>query len=83
MAYNDADYTGSIIDKESKIVGGSLVFCWNKKQIVVAKSNVESEYRVMIQRAAKLIWINSMLEGLGIDVNLHIEMWCDNKATHC
>ena len=51
-AYTDADWAGSIMDNRSttgycSFVGGNLVTWRSKEQPVVARFNVEAEFRAM------------------------------------
>ena len=52
--YTDSDYGGLMIDRRSisgscTFVGGNLVAWRNKKQVVVARSSVDAEFRAMAQ----------------------------------
>jgi len=42
------------------LVGGNLLTWRCKKQNVVARSNVEAEYRVITHTACELMWIQSL-----------------------
>jgi len=49
-AYTDADYAGSLVDRKSiteycTLLSGNLVTWRTKKQNVVARASVESEFR--------------------------------------
>ena len=64
-AYTDADWARSIIDRWSTLdyytfIGGNLVTWKSKKQTVVAKSNVEAEFRVVAHGICKLLWLKKV-----------------------
>ena len=50
----------------------------NKKQIVVARSSAEVEYRVMTHTSCELMWVNHFSEELRFEVTLPMDLNCDN-----
>ena len=44
-------------------VGGNLVSWKSKKQSVVSRSSVESEYKAMTQSVCEIIWLHQLLNG--------------------
>ena len=52
----------------------------SKKQIVVARSSAEAEYRAMAHTLCELMWIKHLLEELRFVVKLPMTMHCDNQA---
>ncbi|KAJ7959763.1 Retrovirus-related Pol polyprotein from transposon TNT 1-94 [Quillaja saponaria] len=61
---------GSQFDRRSTtgyciFLGENLVSWKSKKQTVVARSSAESEYRVMTQTTAELVWLKNLLDELG------------------
>ena len=66
QAYSDADWVGDPTDRRSTIgycflLGDSLISWRSKKQIVVACSNIEAEYRALAATTAELIWLRWLL----------------------
>ncbi|XP_015166937.1 uncharacterized mitochondrial protein AtMg00810-like [Solanum tuberosum] len=61
-------------------VGGNLVSWRSKKQSVVSRSSVESEYRAMSQSTCEIIWIHHLLTEIGIKHYTPAKLWCDNQA---
>ena len=61
-------------------VWGNLVTWQSKKQLVVARSNVEAEFRAMAQGICGGIWLNRMLEELRVPLKHPIVLYCDNQA---
>ena len=84
-AFTDADWAGSVDDRRSTsgyctFIGGNLVTWRSKKQTVVARSSAEAEYRAMALGTCELLWLQSLLGDLGIQVDGPIRLYCDNKA---
>ncbi|GAV70402.1 LOW QUALITY PROTEIN: hypothetical protein CFOL_v3_13900, partial [Cephalotus follicularis] len=84
VAYSDADWAGSAIDRRSTtgyctFVGGNLVSWRSKKQTTVARSSAEAEYRAMAC-GAELMWLRSLLLEMGLLVSKPMKMFCDNQA---
>ena len=83
-AYTDSDYGGSIIDMSTSgyytFVGGNLVTWRSKKQIVVARSSAEAEFRAMAQGVCELLWIKIILTELKLAPSGSMKLYCDNKA---
>ena len=59
-------------------VGGNLVTWRNKKQHVVARSNVEAEYRAMAHTVSEMLWVQSHLCDMGVSIPGTRDMYCDN-----
>src|SRR5579859_3800899 len=84
-AYSDANWGGEV---DRKSVGGYL-FClaggavsWAaKKQPTVALSSMESEYMALTQAAKESIWIQRLIEELGIPIaNVNV-IYADNQGS--
>src|SRR5579859_1528139 len=84
-AYSDANWGGEVYRKS---VGGYL-FClaggavsWAaKKQPTVALSSMESEYMALTQAAKESIWIQRLIEELGIPIaNVNV-IYADNQGS--
>lgn len=70
-AYTDVDWVGSIMDWRSTLgyctfVGSNLVIWPSNKQSVVAKSNVEAEFRAMAHEVCETLWFKIILKELGV-----------------
>ena len=61
-------------------VGGNLVSWKSKKQSVVARSNVEAEYRAMALTTCELIWLKQLIEELRVIQVKSMRLMCDNQA---
>ncbi|TQD71452.1 hypothetical protein C1H46_043006 [Malus baccata] len=85
LAYTNADWAGNALDRKSTtgfctFVGGNLVTWKSKKQIVIARSSAEAEYRAMTSTACELIWLKCLLFELGFTSMAHMSLYCDNQA---
>lgn len=62
MGYDDADYAGFLVDKESiprmdHFLGSSLISCGTMKHNLVALSTTEAEYIIAVSCCVQLLWI--------------------------
>ena len=51
-----------------------------KKQAMLARSSAGGEYMAMCNVCCETIWILKVLAALQVNVNLPIEMNCDNSS---
>lgn len=71
-AYSDVDWAGCPDDCRSTsgfyiFLRPNLVSCSSRKQLTVARSNIEAEYMALIDSSAELIlWLQSFLKELNI-----------------
>jgi hypothetical protein len=84
VAYADADWAGSLIDRKSTsgfftLINGSSISWESRKQSVVALSSTEAEYISLSQATKEVIWLRSLLSDLGHIQSLPTVIFEDNQ----
>ncbi|XP_047314481.1 uncharacterized mitochondrial protein AtMg00810-like [Impatiens glandulifera] len=85
LGYSNADWARCVETRRSAygysiFLGGNLVYWSAKKQSTVARSSCESEYRVMANAVAELVWVINLLRELGALPPTRSVLLCDNKS---
>ena len=82
-AFSDADWAGCPDDRRS--TGGFAVFLgcnlvsWSaRKQPTVSRSSTEAEYKSLANATVEVMWVQKLLDELGIPHPLAACLWCDN-----
>ena len=83
-AFLDADWVGCRDDRRSTsgfciFFLGAYLISWDcKKQVTMARSSIEAEYKVLANATAEVKWLCSLLSKLGASVSIGLVLWCDN-----
>ncbi|KAH9717374.1 hypothetical protein KPL71_021787 [Citrus sinensis] len=84
IGYIDSDYTGNL-DKRRSTTGYVFTFAggrisWKSTlQSTVALSITEAEYMAITEVVKEAIWLQGLLENLGL-AQEHINVYCDNQS---
>ncbi|PKU83532.1 Retrovirus-related Pol polyprotein from transposon TNT 1-94 [Dendrobium catenatum] len=84
-SYVDFDWAGDKVDRKSttgfyNFLGSSLISWSVKKQIAVARSSTEAEYRALAVAATEIVWIGWLLQELNYPQTNATTLFCDNMS---
>ncbi|KAL5540260.1 hypothetical protein UlMin_044401 [Ulmus minor] len=82
----DADWGNDLCDKRSTTgycfyLGNNVISWSSKKQHVVSRFSTEVEYRSLANATSELLWLQSLLAELKVQVGNIPMLWCDNMST--
>ena len=82
--YTNADYAGFVVDRRSitgyyTFLSENLVTWRSKKQSLVARSSIETEFCTMSQGVCELLWMKIILEYLKIKWDDPMKLYYNNK----
>lgn len=85
VGYSDADWGGDHNDRKSTSgyvfeVFGNVVNWGSRKQTTVSQSSTEAEYIALAQAVNEAKWIKSILNEIGIKINVPIVIYEDNQS---
>lgn len=71
--------TGVLLQDLVYFFGPNLIACSSKKQTLVARSSAEAEYRGLANSTSDLVWIQSLLHELNVQIQ-QPTLLCDNLS---
>jgi hypothetical protein len=85
VGFTDADWADCPTSRRSTtgfcvFFGGNLIFWKSKKQTVISRSSVESEYRAMANTSCELVWTKRLLSELDVRHDGLMRLYCDNQT---
>ena len=60
-------------------VGENLVSWRSKKQSIISRSTVETEYQAVSLSVSEMLWVKNLLSELNMLLNVPLRVWCNNK----
>eukprot|EP00253_Pinus_taeda_P016511 PITA_16511 len=86
LGFTDSDWVGDSIDHNSTSgyslnVGSSPIYWSSKKQVAIALSSAEAEYKGVVNITIQAMWLKNFLTELGVQFHQPIVIWCDNQST--
>lgn len=84
-AYNDANWTRSVVNRKSTlgyctILEENIPTWRSKKQVVIVKSNIEAEFKIMTQGICGQLWLKIIPSDLEVKWKWSMKLYCNNKS---
>ena len=85
LGFSDADWAGCIdssrlVSDQCFFLGRSLILWRTKKQLIVARSSLEAEYRALAAATCELQWLLYLMQDLKIVCNKLPVIYRDNQS---
>ncbi|XP_042406317.1 uncharacterized mitochondrial protein AtMg00810-like [Zingiber officinale] len=84
-AYSDVNWDDDPMDYKSTtgfcvFLGDSLILLKSKKQDVISRSYIKTEYNVMTSTTCKIVWLRSLLTDMCISLHQPTLLYYDNQS---
>ena len=85
VGFSNYDWVGDPIEMNSTSVyvfmlSHGTIFYSSKKQHIISLSSAEAEYRGAVNATTQCLWLQGILQELGVALDSPIVIWCDNKS---
>lgn len=60
------------------MLGGAPISWKTQRQLIIYRSSVEAEYRVMASTVSEVLWVRWLLTDLHVIINTPPPLFCDN-----
>ena len=77
-AFSDANWAGCLDNRCSTRRFANIVSWSARKQATVSRSSTEAEYKALADATAEIMWIQTLLQEIGVHAPRIAKIWCDN-----
>lgn len=59
-------------------LGPNLISWSARKQPTISRSSTEAEYKALANDTAEVMWVQTLLQEIGVNGPKAAQLWCDN-----